>query len=274
MANAQALINEGLWRRDKDFQQLPRMAQCTYIQILSQKDLDTAGVLTLYMELLAKCCDELTTEQLQADFAVLEERRYVFVDYDTDELFIRSYARLVSVKSPNAWISVPKNARMIASEKIRRELAAELRRIKRKDATDLAAEIDPDGTPSEPLRNPIPTPSEMDNPSQSRSDPRSLGLVPVPVSLPVSGNSGEGHRPECRKHQENYDGPCLRCKQRREWDDLHAAQTEIDELDAKRQRRTAELAAIADCLLCDEGGWCQQTDDTVARCEHPEVRRA
>lgn len=274
MANAQALINEGLWRRDKDFQKLPRMAQCTYIQILSQKDLDTAGVLTLYLELLAKVCDELTTEQLQADFAVLEERRFVFVDYDTDELFIRSYARLVSAKSPNAWLSVPKNARMIASEKIRRELAAELRRIKRKDAADLAAEIDPDGTPLEPLRNPIPTPSEGDNPSEPGRDPRSLVPVLVPESLPVSGNSGEGRRPECRKHEENFDGPCLRCKQRREWDDEHAAKAETDELNSKRQQRAAELAAIADCQLCDEAGWLQETDDAVTRCDHPEVRHA
>ena len=81
MANAVGMIDEGLWRKDKDFQRLPRLAQCTFCQVLSQKDLDTAGIPTLHIDLLAKGCDELTVEQLRADFEVLEQHRFVFVDY-------------------------------------------------------------------------------------------------------------------------------------------------------------------------------------------------
>ena len=174
MANAAALINEGLWRKDREFRALPRTAQCTFLQVLSQKDLDTAGVLTLHLELLAKGCDELTIEQLRADFACLEAARFVFVDYDTDEMLVRSYVRLVSaVGGPKnrAWLSVPKNARLVVSPKLRHELALELRRLRRKDADDLAAEIHPAPTPSEPPSNPLPTGSEPPSNSGGGSNP-------------------------------------------------------------------------------------------------------
>lgn len=256
MANAAALINEGLWRKDKDFQKLPRLAQCTYCQILSQKDLDTAGGLTLHLELMAKACDELTVEQLMADFAVLEESRFIFVDYDTDELLVRSYVRLVSANTPsnNAWKSVPKNAKLIASPKLRSELAAELRRLRRPETEALANEIDPLTSPLDPLS----TPSE----TEGASDPPSSVPVSVPVSLSVGGNSGRGPRPECRKHEENYTGPCRQCQARREWDEIEAALAEIDELDAKRRQRAVDLAALANCPLCDEEGWLLGDDGT------------
>lgn len=252
MANAAGLINEGLWRKDKEFQQLPRLAQCTFCQVLSQKDLDTAGVLTLHMQLLAKACEELTVEQLMADFAVLEERRFLFVDYDTDEMWVRSYLRLVSVKSPNAWLSVPKNAKMVASEKIRHEMAVELRRVRRKDADALADEIDPVETPSQPDPDPVETPSKMDTPSGPGRDPRSLGLVLDPVSPSVVGSVGEP--PPCKDHGENWDHdkPCHACRRRRRWFETHDPAVEKQRAIDRVQRDAA--AAIHRCTLCDIGG--------------------
>lgn len=276
MANAAALINEGLWRKDKDFQALPRLAQCTFLQVLSQKDLDCAGVLTLHLELLAKGCNELTVEDLRTDFKALEAARFVFVDYDTDELFLRSYVRLVSVRSPNAWKSAFKAARLIVSVKIRRELAAELRRMNRRDADALADEIDPNGTPSGPHPEGIRNPSEGGIPSERDSEPPRSVLVVGQVTS-RSSQVGEGQkppRPECPKHGENFDGPCRACKRRREWDEQHAAQAEADELDAKRRQRLSRLDAIAACPLCDENGNRELDDETVARCEHPEARHA
>lgn len=269
MANAAALINEGLWRKDKAFQALPRMAQCTFLQVLSQKDLDCAGVLTLYLELLAKGCNELTVDQLEADFTTLEKARFLFVDYDTDELLIRSYVRLVSVKSPNAWKSAFKSARLVVSEKIRHELAVELRRIRRSDADALAAEIDPNPNPSEPHRNPIPNPSEGDNPSESHSEPPRS--VPVVGHLTSVGSSvGEGPRPNCPKHKENHDGPCPACQRRREWDEAKARAIEADELDQKRKAR--EIAA--NCSLCKGTNLIEVGDNEVRRCDHKAARHA
>lgn len=273
MANAAALINEGLWRKDKAFQALPRMAQCTFLQVLSQKDLDCAGVLTLYLELLAKGCNELTVDQLEADFTTLEKARFLFVDYDTDELLIRSYVRLVSVKSPNAWKSAFKSARLVVSEKIRHELAVELRRIRRSDADALAAEIDPNPNPSEPHRNPIPNPSERDNPSEPHSEPPRS--VPVVGHLTSVGTSvGEDPRPECPDHETNYEGgACLPCKRRREWDKAHPDHFERQKAAEKRQRATERQKAIDACVICDEFGDIT-LDDSVRKCDHQAVRHA
>ncbi|UXA19514.1 hypothetical protein [Mycobacterium sp. SMC-4] len=270
MANAGALINEGLWRKDKEFQKVPRLAQCTFCQVLSGKDLDTAGVMTFHLDLLAKGCDELTVEQLKEDFAALEDRRFLFVDYDTDELFIRSYVRLVSVKNRNSWLSVPKNARMVASEKIRHELAMELRRLKRKDATELADEIDPVPTPSGPGGNPVETTSQPGTPSEPRRDGDSQVLVPVLVSPSVVGSVGvQRARPNCSKHETDADENCRACMRRRLWDEEHAA----DELERQRDKRAAVAsalqAAIDACRECDEEGW--RYDDRAVKCTHPAV---
>lgn len=265
MANAAALINESLWRRDREFQRLPRMAQCTYCQILSQKDLDTAGGLTLYLDLLVKACDELTVDQLKADFAVLEERRFLFVDYDTDELLVRSYARLVSGAGAKnrAWLSVPKNARLIASPKLRHELAVELRRLRRRDANDLADEIDPLPTPSEPPTNPLVTPSKNEGGS---NPPRP---VPVPGHLLfVSGLAGEDHPPTkfCPKHPDGTDGPCWACKRLREAADAQ------DAADAAARKAAASEAKrrVDECPTCEGTTWIPDTEPAV-KCTHEVV---
>lgn len=264
MANAQAMINEGLWRKDRDFQRLPRMAQCTFCQVLSQKDLDTAGVLTLHLELLAKACDELTAEQLRADFAVLEDRRFLFVDYDTDELLVRSYVRNVSATSirNNAWRSVPKNARLLGSEKLRHELAVELRRLRWKEADALADEIDPVSNLSQPPSDPLATPFGKGTPFEGDPNPHSQVQVLAPVSPSVVGLVGEAPRPNCSKHSENHDGPCDACRRRREWDDTHESRIAADELD--RKRRLKEV--IAACPLCDQNGMVE-VDNGLVRCE-------
>lgn len=268
MANAAALINEGLWRKDKEFQRLPRFAQCTFCQVLSQKDLDTAGVLTLHMELLAKACEELTVEQIMADFSVLEEGRFLFVDYDTDEMWVRSYLRLVSVKSPNAWHSVPKNARMVASEKIRHEMAVELRRVRRKDADALADEIDPVETPSRPDPDPVETPSKTDTPSEPGRDPRSLGLVLDPVSPLVVSSVGEKPPSEfCAEHPNDTDRKCFACGQARRTFPERLAKWKADRLSAEAAVRQAAIDA---CRLCDEFGEIT-FEDSVRKCKHQEA---
>ena len=258
MANAGALINESLWR-DQDFRKVPRLPQCTYQQLLAQKDLDCAGVLTLNMRLLAKGCADLTVEQLRDDFEVLESARFAFVDYDTDELLIRSYMRLVSVRSPNAWKSAMKAARLVESPKLRTVLAGELRRIPRKDAVDLANELDPPTSPSETHSEPIPNPSEGDNPSETHSEPPRSVLGRYLLSS--GGQVGE-EPPPCRTHPNGTGRPCRACGARREWQQRREAD---DELDARRRARE-----IADnCPDCHGTNLVDVGPNRVRKCDHP-----
>lgn len=196
MANAFGMIDESIWRRDREFRALPRGAQCTFLQLLSQRDVDTAGVLTLHVDLLAKGCDEITPEDIRHDLKTLEAARFVYVDDDTDELLIRSYVRRVTAKSPNALKSALKLSKTLASPKLRQVLAGELRRIGKADTIATADVIDPVGNPSErdtePLADPIGTPSERGIPSERDSEPPSYSSVTALVLPSVVGSVGEG----------------------------------------------------------------------------------
>lgn len=264
MANAAALIRETLWK-DRDFRAVPRLAQTTYMQLLSQKDLDCAGMLTLHLELLAKGCQELTVKQLRQDLEHLEAARFAYVDEEYDEVLIRSYARQVSAKSPNAWKAVFKAARLIQSPKLRQVLAAELRRIHRKDADDLAQELHPLQTPSEPPPNPIANPSEGDNPSEWDPEPPRSVLVVDTVTLSTT-QVGEGP-PKCPDHETNSNEPCGPCRARRRWEEYQAALADAEaENERKRQRLLLEQ-----CTLCDDRGLIEVDEDTQMRCDHRPV---
>lgn len=260
MANAAALIDEGMWRRDKEFRALPRLAQCTYLQLLSQKDLDCAGILTLHIDLLAKGCDELDVEQLRFDLAALEGARFVFVDDDTDELLIRSYFRRVSVKSPNAYKSALRSAKLINSPKLRAELAAEMRRVGRKESDNVADEI----SPSEPLGNPVDNPSGTHSNGITHSEPPASVLVPVLGHLSsVGGQVGEAPPNEfCPKHPTGTTDSCRGCRSAREHREAWDAE---QSLTVKRQR-TEFWLAVRDCPECDENGHIDGPGNGLIRC--------
>jgi hypothetical protein len=263
VTNGQGIINEGLWRKDKDFQRLPRMAQCTFCQVLSQKDLDTCGVLTLNLDLLAKACDELTVEQLRADFAILEDSRFLFVDYDTDELLVRSYVRLVSARSgPKgkslAWHSVPKNARLLGSVKLRRELAAELRRVRWKEADELAAEIDPTPQPEPPCKS-LQSPFQNESPLQGPSKPHSQVPVQVLVSPSLGSYFGEPPSEFCRAHPNGTDKGCRPCGEARVIHDAWVESKQQNELADRRRAREG-------CPRCRGTNTFEDQDGNVRPC--------
>lgn len=273
MANAVGLIRESIWR-DRDFRALPRTAQAAYIQVLSQKDLDCAGVLTLHIDFLTKGCDEMSAENLWHDLKILEQARFIVVDENTDELLIRSYVRLISAPCRNAWKGAQKAAKMIVSPKIRSALAIELRRIGRADATDLATIIDAGYTPSEPPSNPLPTPSEPPTPFEPPSNPLSPDQSSSSVTYVdgwVGGSRARAHAreepppPPCPRHGENYehDENCRHCKKLREYDEAETKRRESARRESARIRRQ-----IGDnCLYCDDNHL-REIPGGVIRCTH------
>lgn len=266
MTNGAALIKESIWR-DKDFRKLPRVAQCAYCQLLSQKDLDCAGLLTLHIQFLAKGCDEMTAESLREDLETLESNRFVFFDEDTDELFIRAYMRTAQVvRSPNVFKSALKAAAMVTSPKLRVEVAAELRRLHRKEADAVADELNPP--------KPFPNPSETLPNGVTLSEPPRLGTGTGLVSPSVVDLVGEEPPRFCPKHSNGTDGNCWACGQRRvahqQWTaDIEAAAEAIQS--AITQRRKESLLACPDC---DEYGWRLDAGDTAVKCEHRQVSNA
>ncbi|OBJ62510.1 hypothetical protein [Mycobacterium asiaticum] len=302
MANAAGVLKESIWR-DREFRALPRTAQATYAQLISQKELDRAGVQPLQIFKWAKGCDNFSAEDLMADLKVLEEHRFVFVDEDTDELFIRSYMRHCDVaRYPNILKNALRCAGMVASEKLRHELAKELRRLRRADADRVADTIEPDGYEPEPP-NPSGTKSngsrtvpERLNGSGTLTEPQGYGSISGSVTLGSSqvgeaaGNprtdktgasrlSDDPPPERCPKHINDPDPPpcgaCREARLRREaWDAEHAAalgaaKRAAAEAESAHRREQAELRAqaIANCNLCDGDGYrngviCDHVDRT------------
>ena len=266
MANGAALIRETIWR-NREFRALPRAAQCTYLQLCSQRDLDCAGLLTLNIGVLAKGCNEIDQDAIVDDLKTLESERFVFVDHDTDELFIRSYMRTAEVvKSPNVFKSALKSAAQVESPKLRVEVAAELRRLRRVEADKTANQLDPSETPRGDTTNPSETLTETLPKSETLSEPSYPDPVPDQGHSCAVGQVGEGTdpRPECPKHDENHDGPCHACRLRREWDRDNAERLVADHRTAAEARRRAFLAELDDCPDCDIRGWALDDDGTPA----------
>lgn len=236
-----AVIYDAMWRQ-RPFRALSRPAQCLYVQLCSEKDLDCAGLLTLNVAVLAKACDELDESAIREDLAELERDRFVFVDYDTDELFIRARMRTLGVvKSPNVLTSALTSARGVQSRKLAVEVAGELRRLGHVKADEVAEIVFAGETLSEPFRYP-PTSSPSLNPQH---------LTPRA-------------RPICSRHPENHDGPCRTCQRRREWDDAHADTAQLDVRRAIRDGR-------AGCSSCDDNGMIETVNGMVRCTSHSEA---
>lgn len=280
MANAGGFIDESIWR-DGDFRALPRTAQATYTQLLSQKELDRAGLLPLQITKWAKACNSMSVDELWADLKVLQAARFVCIDEDTDELLVRSYMRRSNViKQPNLLKNALKCAGMAASDWLRHELAVELRRMGRKDTVVVADEIDPGegfAMPSEwvsePVSNPSETLREPLNPSETLREPRGVGEGEgeevTSVGSSVGGSHARTHTREtpepnqshdappttCPRHPNGTDRPCGPCKAARQRHDAWLTdQNRRDVVHAQDERRAqieAERIARRNCPLCD-----------------------
>ena len=262
MANAVGMIHEAIWR-DPHWRKLSRTAQCLYMQLLSQKDLDCAGVLPLQISKWAKGCDGVTEADIRTDLQDLESERFVFTDDDTDEAFIRSYMRNSNVlKVPNMIKSALRAARLVASELIREELAAELRRTNRAEAAETANEIDPKA---------VTLPEPLANPSGTLPEPTGVGKGKGKGVTFRSGLSGMGATPPiCRKHKDNSDAPCHTCRKRRLWEEDEAQRQRQDELDELRRRKQAR----ENCTRCGGTNTYEDEHGYVCKCDHQEARHA
>jgi hypothetical protein len=254
------MIYESIWR-DPQWRKLSRGAQALYMQLLSQKELDCAGMLPLQPEKWATGCDEVTVEQVWAHLNELQAARFVFYDTDTYEAFIRTYMRNSNVlKVPNMIKSALRSARLVASEIIREELAAELRRTNRPGTAETANEIDSKGgTLSEPFPNPSVTLPEPTGVGKGKGKGVTFSSTQV---------GGESAPPICRKHETNSDTPCAACKKRREWDELQTATLAADELQAKRLAR--EVAE--QCPACHGTNLIDIEDNLTRKCNHQHIK--
>jgi hypothetical protein len=154
MAREHARILTRIWRDDDDWRDLPWEGQHMYFLLLSQPTLTHAGTLSLTLNRWSRLTKHRTAQDIEKAVRLLEERRFVVVDWDTEELLIRSFIRNDGVhRQPNvlkaAWRVITEE---LESKRLKEVIAEELRRV---GLTEYADRLSPSANPS---GNPSPNP--------------------------------------------------------------------------------------------------------------------
>lgn len=285
MAREHARILCSIWRPGDDFRDRSPEAQRLYFLIVSQRELNNAGVAPLMVNKWARCSAGTSVEDIETALVELEEARYVVVDRDTEELLVRTFIRNDGVaKQPNVLKSALRLAEQIESETLRVALARELVRLGHRDAMVTASVLDPDGfaglaaDPSvNPFINPSSNPSDRPemNPSSNPSAEPDSNPSPSPAGWGGGRGGGRGKseggqvgetpaRPSerCRKHAGvEADGPCGGCGAARK----AAARWDAERVDVERRARASWRSAVDACDECDENGKLELPDGSLRR---------
>lgn len=207
MARSEARLHfdvmEGLRGLSKD-------AKLLYMgALLVEPTVNQAGIGALRERRWAKET-ELSPEETQRALDELDAGRFAFVDYDTEEIFVRTIIRRDKVaERPNVLWAACRVAEQVKSPRLRHELAGELRKLPPKppdkptktggvfvhpDPHAVADRIDP-GPTSEPART---------NGSPTVGEPFSNGSR---TTNGGGGGGGEGSTPVATQDQRSKDFP-------------------------------------------------------------------
>lgn len=129
MARGHGRILTSIWE-DEDFKNLDERGQRLYLFLISQPNLNHAGLLPLTLRRWSKKARGLTVTDLEKLLGSLEDTRFIVVDDDTEELLIRTFVRNDGVwRMPKVMAAMVSGAAEISSMKLRRALLAEMDRL-------------------------------------------------------------------------------------------------------------------------------------------------
>jgi hypothetical protein len=118
-----------IWN-DPDFIALESDPQRVYLMLLSYPTRDNAGVLPLTLRRWVSATNGMTVDRLTAALQALEEARFIVIDWNTEQVLIRSMARNdETYRQPKLWLNAMKSARQIQSPLLRWSLSNELSKL-------------------------------------------------------------------------------------------------------------------------------------------------
>jgi len=146
---------------DPEFTALDARAQQLYCLLISYHSRNLAGVLPLTLKRWAGSTRDATVDNITEALQQLAKAGFIVVDWDTEEVLIRTYVRNDEVhRQPNLMKAARKFALQIESPALRRALSAELMRLpEHKDAAEterVAKQLVE--TLTEPFAEPLPEP--------------------------------------------------------------------------------------------------------------------
>lgn len=195
MARSESRTKCSIWD-DEDFCKLSMRAQRTYWMLYSQATISLCGVVAITLKKWARKANDSNVDTVTVDIQELEDNGYVLVDWDEEELLVRTFARHDGVaRSPKTLNSARGQLTAISSPVLRRMAEAELDRAAAEALSDRAAKTPPDGvsdgvsdTPQDALSDGV-----SDRPcayAPAASVPSLLSPSPSPVSTASPGRDG------------------------------------------------------------------------------------
>ncbi|OLZ72534.1 hypothetical protein AVW11_03840 [Streptomyces amritsarensis] len=141
MARGHGRILTSIWE-DDEFLDLEEREQRLYLFLISQPNLNHAGLLDLTLRRWARKSRGLTSSKLEELLHSLEAARFIVMDDDTEELLIRSFVRNDGVwRMPKVMGAMVSGALEISSKKLRRALLAEMDRVPLHELNDEPAKL-------------------------------------------------------------------------------------------------------------------------------------
>lgn len=129
MARTHGRVSVSIWA-DADWLALPMSAQWLYLALVSQADINHAGIVSLTTKRWAQLCAERDPALIADTLKVLEEARFIVVDEDTEQVLVRTFMRNDGVaKQSNTLKTACASILLVRSPRIRAALLAELRRL-------------------------------------------------------------------------------------------------------------------------------------------------
>lgn len=136
MARGHGRILTSIWE-DADFLTLTQEQQRLYLFLISQPNLNHAGLLPLTLRRWSRKAAGLTPTVLDTLLFDLDAARFIVVDDDTEELLIRSFVRNDGVwKQPKVMGAMVSGAMEISSHRLQSALLAEVDRIPLDELSD------------------------------------------------------------------------------------------------------------------------------------------
>lgn len=180
MTREYARVRVTIWA-DADFRRLPWQAQALYLQLISSPTMNLCGVADWRPKRIAALTADITPADVEKAAGVLQERGYVVVDDDTEEILVRSFIRHDGlIKTPNIAAAMVKDYAGTASESLRGVVVHELHRL-HDDDPGMKGWVVASKLLSEPTVDPMTIPSGM--PSGNPSD----------TALPMGSNDASGN---------------------------------------------------------------------------------
>lgn len=162
MARNYAQIMTAIWR-NAEFRALAEAQQRAYLLLVTQPDISAAGVLPLRLRRWADMAVDSSPDGLAQALKALDSVRFIAIDWDAEEVLIRSFIRWDGgFNNPKRRPVIVRAAEETDSALIRRHLAVEFQRC--------GIDALPGGPPDSP---PPASASPPDSPADSLSDSHS-----------------------------------------------------------------------------------------------------